>query len=166
MATLVTTAVPLFFVLQKVEDAAGKPIPEAPQNQQQDEPRDEPWDERLAEAAVADEPGRVFLTSMVACLFARSVYTDTRLAECLAAVGFDTLAGSIPEVAEHVRRLRWQARIATGFDPAALTIPKRFYDVRTWKGPVSREYLDALKQEYGRRIMELTAAGPQSSEGS
>ena len=120
---------------------------------------------------VADEPGRVFLTSMVACLFARSVYTDTRLAECLAAVGFDTLAGSIPEVAAHVRRLRWQTRIATGFDPAALTIPKRFYDVRTWKGPVNREYLDALKQEYGRRIMELAADGsgadgPQSNEGN
>jgi len=28
---------------------------------------------------IADEPGRVILTSMVACLFARSVYTDTRL---------------------------------------------------------------------------------------
>ena len=106
---------------------------------------------------IADEPGRVILTSMVACLFARSVYTDTRLAECLAAVGLDTLAGSVPEVAEHVRRLRWQTRIATGFDPDALTIPKRFYDVRTWKGPVSREYLDALKQEYGRRILRLAA---------
>jgi aldehyde:ferredoxin oxidoreductase len=79
------------------------------------------------------------------------------LAECLAAVGFDSLAGSIPEVAEHIRRLRWQTRIATGFDPEALTIPKRFYDVRTWKGPVSREYLDALKQEYGRRILRLAA---------
>ena len=108
---------------------------------------------------IADEPGRVFLTSMVACLFARSVYTDTRLAECLSAVGYETLAGSIPETAEHIRRLRWRLRLATGFNPAALDIPKRFYQVQTWKGVVNREYLDALKQEYGRRIMQLATDG-------
>ncbi|MDP3478220.1 MAG: aldehyde ferredoxin oxidoreductase C-terminal domain-containing protein [Desulfoprunum sp.] len=102
-----------------------------------------------------DEPGRTFLTSMVACLFARSVYTDSRLAECLSAVGYETLAGSIPVVAEHIRRLRWQIRISTGFNPDALTIPKRFYKVKTWKGPINKDYLDALKMEYGKRIMAL-----------
>ncbi len=108
---------------------------------------------------IADEPGRAFLTSMVACLFARSVYTDARLAECLSAVGYETLAGSIPETAEHIRRLRWRMRLATGFNPAALTIPKRFYQVKTWKGMVNKEYLDALKLEYGKRILAL--AGPE-----
>ena len=102
-----------------------------------------------------DEPGRTFLTSMVACLFARSVYTDSRLAECLSAVGYETLAGSIPVVAEHIRRLRWQIRISTGFNPDAFTIPKRFYKVKTWKGPINKDYLDALKMEYGKRIMAL-----------
>ena len=111
---------------------------------------------------IADEPGRAFLTSMVACLFARSVYTDARLAECLGAVGYETLAGSIPEIAEHIRRLRWQMRVATGFNPAALTIPKRFYQVKTWKGLVNKEYLDALKLEYGKRILAL--AGPEQAE--
>lgn len=104
---------------------------------------------------IDDEPGRTFLTSMVACLFARSVYTDSRLAECLSAVGYETLAGSIPQVAEHIRRLRWQIRISTGFNPDALEIPKRFYSIETWKGPVKKEYLDTLKEEYGRRIMDL-----------
>ena len=104
---------------------------------------------------IADEPGRAFLSSMVACLFARSVYTDSRLAECLDAVGYAALAGSVADVAEHIRRLRWRTRIATGFDPDSLTIPKRFYDVRTWKGAVDRDYLDALKREYGRRILQL-----------
>lgn len=107
---------------------------------------------------IADEPGRTFLTSMVACLFARSVYTDSRLAECLSAVGYEKLAGSIPETAEHIRRLRWRIRLATGFNPSALTIPKRFFQVKTWKGVIDREYLDALKLEYGKRILAL--AGP------
>jgi aldehyde:ferredoxin oxidoreductase len=110
---------------------------------------------RAVDFLIADESGRTLLTSMVACLFARSVYTDARLAECLAAVGYADLAGSVADVAEHVRCLRWQTRIATGFDPENLTIPKRFLEVATWKGGVDREYLHALKQEYGRRILRL-----------
>jgi aldehyde:ferredoxin oxidoreductase len=104
---------------------------------------------------MADEPGRVFLTSMVGCLFARSVYTEEELAECLAIVGFSDLAGSVPATAENIRRLRWQVRADTGFAPENFTIPKRFYQVKTWKGPINGSYLDKLKEEYGRRIMAL-----------
>ncbi len=116
--------------------------------------------EKAVDFLMDDEPGRVFLTSMVACLFARSIYTDARLAECLGAVGCETLAGSIPEVAEHIRRLRWQVRVATGFNPDALTIPQRFYKVETWKGAINKDYLDALKREYGKRIMALVGQEP------
>lgn len=104
---------------------------------------------------IADEPGRALLTSMVACLFARSVYTDETLAACLEASGYPELAATLPTVAEHIRRLRWQTRIATGFHPDNITIPKRFYSVSTWKGPVDKDYLDALKQEYGKRILAM-----------
>ncbi len=104
---------------------------------------------------INDEPARVFLTSMVACLFARSVYKEDLLAECLESVGFSTLAGQVGETAEHIRRLRWQVRAKTGFKPENFSIPKRFYNVRTWKGQVDADYLDRLKNEYGRRIVGL-----------
>lgn len=45
--------------------------------------------------------------------------------------------------------------MATGFDPHAVTIPKRFTEVVTWKGPVNQTYLDALKEAYSKRILEL-----------
>lgn len=115
--------------------------------------------DKAVDYLVADEPGRVFLTSMVACLFARSVYSDEQLAECLSAVGYGELAGTIGETAERIRTLRWQVRIATGFRPEDITIPKRFYQVRTLHGPVQADYLDRLKAEYGRRIMVLAGAG-------
>lgn len=102
-----------------------------------------------------DEPGRVFLTSMVSCLFARSVYSNEQLAECLHSVGYSQLAGSIDSASEYIRRLRWQTRAATGFSPENFSIPKRFYQVSTWKGSVDRSYLDELKTEYGRRITEM-----------
>ncbi|MGA7278098.1 MAG: aldehyde ferredoxin oxidoreductase C-terminal domain-containing protein [Desulfocapsaceae bacterium] len=115
--------------------------------------------DKAVDYLVADEPGRVFLTSMVACLFARSVYSNEQLAECLSAVGYGELAGTIGETAERIRTLRWQVRIATGFRPEEITIPKRFYQVRTLHGPVQADYLDRLKAEYGRRIMALAGAG-------
>lgn len=102
-----------------------------------------------------DEPGRVFLTSMVSCLFARSVYNDEVLAECLDASGFKSLAENIDDASQRIRKMRWQVRFATGFKPDEIEIPKRFYSVETVKGPVDAAYLDQLKQEYGRRLKEL-----------
>ncbi len=104
---------------------------------------------------MGDEPGRAYLTSMVSCLFARSIYTDEQLAECLKSIGYTKLAESIAEAGEHIRKLRWQVRADTGFSPENFSIPKRFYSVKTWKGPVDATYLDSLKEEYGRRIVEL-----------
>jgi aldehyde:ferredoxin oxidoreductase len=111
--------------------------------------------EKAVDFLIDDEPGRVLLTSMVACLFARSVYDTETLARCLSAIGLETLAASLEEAAERIRRLRWQVRIATGFTPDDIEIPKRFYSVATLHGPVDGLYLDRLKVEYGRRIMEL-----------
>lgn len=119
--------------------------------------------DKAVDFLIDDEPGRAFLTSMVGCLFARSVYTEVELAECLAIVGFPDLAGSIPATAENIRRLRWKVRAETGFKPENFSIPKRFYQIKTWKGPIDGSYLDKLKEEYGRRIMAIinTAEKPE-----
>ena len=114
--------------------------------------------QKAVDFLIDDEPGRAFLTSMVCCLFARSVYKDEQLSECLHSLGLSTLASTIPETSEHIRRLRWRVRAQTGFDPDNFSIPKRFYQVKTWKGAVDKDYLDSLKSEYGRRIQELIKA--------
>ncbi|MGB5422822.1 MAG: aldehyde ferredoxin oxidoreductase C-terminal domain-containing protein, partial [Desulfobacterales bacterium] len=115
--------------------------------------------DEAVEFLVQDEQERVFLTSMVACLFARRVYKKELLAECLHSVGYDTLAETIPEVSKGLQARRWQIRQATGYDPAAMEIPKRFSDVSTWKGPIDGETLDRLRQHYAQRIVELGRKG-------
>ena len=113
--------------------------------------------EKAVDFLMNDEPGRVLLTSMVSCLFARAVYNDVQLAACLRSVGYTSLAENIGAAGEHIRRLRWRVRAATGFAPENFSIPKRFTQVKTWKGPVDPAYMAALKEEYGRRIMSLIA---------
>lgn len=101
---------------------------------------------------IGDEPGRVLLTSMVACLFARSVYTNEVLAECLETTGFPGIASTLEKAGEEIRKLRWQTRFATGFNPDEISIPKRFYKVKTWKGQIDKGFLNNLKTEYGKKL--------------
>lgn len=101
---------------------------------------------------IADEQARVLLTSMVACLFARKVYTPELLAECLHAVGHTALAGGLDEVSRAIQGHRWRLRLATGFQPEAVRIPKRFLEVETWKGPTDAAYLAKLQAAYAKRI--------------
>jgi aldehyde:ferredoxin oxidoreductase len=114
-----------------------------------------------ADFLVKDEQGRVLLTSMVACLFAREVYKDELLADCLNTLGYTTLANNMQQVAQHIQKLRWRLRLATGFDPAAVKIPKRFTEVTNWKGPIDTKFLKDLKKEYAKRILQLGKEEPE-----
>jgi aldehyde:ferredoxin oxidoreductase len=106
---------------------------------------------------VQDEQGRVLLTSMVACLFARSVYTDELLANCLKSVGYGTLAENMTQVSKEIQRLRWRMRVGTGFRPELVSIPKRFTEITTWKGQIDSVFLNGLKDQYASAILALAA---------
>jgi aldehyde:ferredoxin oxidoreductase len=107
---------------------------------------------------VNDEQGRALLTSMVACLFARGVYTDEMLTACLKSVGYDSIADNLGPVGRNIQQLRWKMRIATGYKPEEVTIPKRFYEVTTSKGPVNASLLNDLMVGYAKAIRNLADA--------
>ncbi len=104
---------------------------------------------------IRDEQGRVLLTSMVACLFARAVYTDELLAMCLNAVGYGVIAENLASISRNIQQLRWKDRFATGFKPEEIVIPKRFYEITTIKGPLDGNFLNALTAEYARALRAL-----------
>jgi aldehyde:ferredoxin oxidoreductase len=104
---------------------------------------------------VNDEKGRVFLTSMVSCLFARGVYTDEVLGNCLKSVGYGSLADNMGKVSEDIQQLRWKLRVRSGYRPESVSIPKRFSEITTWKGQVDRQFMEALKAGYAQGILDL-----------
>jgi aldehyde:ferredoxin oxidoreductase len=79
-------------------------------------------------------------------------------------VGYQGLAGSLEEVSRGIQKLRWRMRLATGFDPQAVTIPARFSEITTSKGRLDAGYLAALKGSYARCILELGSADAASPE--
>jgi len=107
---------------------------------------------------VKDEADRALLTSMVSCLFARKVYNNEMLSDCLQAIGHSELATAIVSAGGHIQKLRWQTRLATGFAPERISIPKRFFKVATRRGEIDPIYLNTLKNHYGQAIMRLAAA--------
>ncbi len=107
---------------------------------------------------IQDEKGRVFLTSMVSCLFARGVYSDEVLANCLKSVGYTALADNMEKISGDIQRLRWKLRVRTGYRPENVSIPKRFTEITTWKGKIDEALLIQLKEEYGKSIMSLAGA--------
>ena len=118
---------------------------------------------KAVEFLVQDEKARVFLTSMVSCLFAREVYKEAVLADCLNAVGYRDLAQGMDSVARRIQKMRWESRLKTGFDPASVKIPERFKQVVTWKGPLDTNYLDALQKAYTQRIREIAKSEESGS---
>ncbi len=120
-----------------------------------DQKHDEKDVDKAVNFLINDEPGRCLLTSMVSCLFARSVYTEEVLGECLQAIGYPDVTDKLAQAGERIRSHRWRLRFATGFSPEDVVLPKRFYKVKTWKGAVDADYLDTLRREYGKRLREL-----------
>jgi aldehyde:ferredoxin oxidoreductase len=127
--------------------------------------KDKPPDVKGAvEFLVEDEQARVLLTSMVACLFARGVYGEQTLSDCLRSVGHTALADGTSALSSYVQKLRWQMRLRTGFDPRSVFIPKRFLEVETWRGKIDGAYLDALKGSYAEAILALARHESESGQ--
>ena len=102
-----------------------------------------------------DEQGRVMLTSMVSCLFARGVYKDEVVQAMLKSVGLSNLADKLGDTTKNITRMRWQARLNTGYKPHDIKIPKRFLEVENWQGKTNIEKLEGLKRKYADYIMSL-----------
>ncbi|MCL6620753.1 MAG: aldehyde ferredoxin oxidoreductase [Syntrophobacterales bacterium] len=111
--------------------------------------------EEALDYLLAEERQRVILTSLVACLFAREVYRPELVAECLAVLGYGELAARLGEVGEAIQRRRWRLKLATGYDPDRVEIPRRLLEVENWKGKVDADFMTALKAAYARVIREL-----------
>ena len=122
---------------------------------------------KIVAGFVKDEASRIVLTSMVGCLFARGVYTTERLQQALTSLGYAEVAANLDTAGQDIQRLRWRLRMRSGYAPMQATIPKRYSEVVTWKGPINTEFMETLRKTYAARLMELgrELQGAEKSDG-
>lgn len=121
------------------------------------------YDQTAAQKSVDDalaflmeeERRRVQLTSMVACLFARKLYPEDRLQEALNLLGHEEAAHNLASLSEKVQAMRWRLRFRSGYDPDQVILPKRFFELTTWKGPIDASFLHELAAAYRDAIRRI-----------
>lgn len=123
---------------------------------------DQKADSRKSEDAAAflmeEERRRVQLTCMVSCLFARNVYSEDLLQECLASVGCPRLAESVVARSSEVQAKRWQLKFRTGYNPMDISISKRFGEISTWKGEIDTVFMHEVASRYQHAVRKLVDA--------
>ena len=85
---------------------------------------------------------------------AASIRTNCWQRACKA-VGYGSLAENLGPVSRNIQQLRWKMRLATGYVPEEVIIPKRFNEITTVKGPLDSAYLSSLMVEYAKAIRVL-----------
>lgn len=123
-----------------------------------DQKRKEQDTDAAVKFLVEDEQSRMELCSMVSCLFARSVYTHEALQEALASVELREMADNLTQASAKVQQLRWKLKIATGFDPHAVKIPKRFTEVETWRGKIDETFMWDVQKNYADAIVKMASS--------
>ncbi len=143
---------PIFFVSQALGfrvshlDTAGYQL---------DQEKEIPPVEQAIKELIEEEKQRFLLTSMVACLFSRKIYSNEVLAKALESTGLSRLAGDLDSRLTTLTRERWQLKKETGFQPSQVTLPRRFYQVETIRGPIPSDYMDRLLREYAAIIEQM-----------
>lgn len=143
---------PVFFVSQAMGfrhshlDTAGY---------QFDQKSEEYTPEKALEYMEEEERQRVLLTSMVACLFARNLYTPEVLEEAWQAVGLEGQVRDLDKKAEEIRAHRWRVKFSTGYRPEDTKIPRRFTRVETMRGYPSEDFMKKLINLYARALRDL-----------
>jgi len=92
--------------------------------------------EKMVEKLVEEEKFRQIFTSLVACLFSRSVYDIDLISECLGAIGIEKEKDELNEIGERIYSMKNSWRTEAGFDPSAINLPERFSKTTTPNGTI------------------------------
>ena len=104
---------------------------------------------------ISEDRRRVALTTLVACLFGRGLYSWDRMKRCLEILGFREEADNLEVIADEIRRMRWRMKMKMGFKPEEVKLPKRFFEIETFRGKPSEEFVYKLRDMYAEHIRRL-----------
>jgi len=104
----------------------------------------------LGRRLLAEEARRQVLSSLVVCFFARGLYDQATIRECLGALGMERDEAALARLGEEILRRKHAFKVREGFDLSTVSIPERAVATPTPAGPVAAAYLRRALGEMNR----------------
>lgn len=95
--------------------------------------------EEIIDKLLEEEKFRQIFTSLVGCLFSRSVYDLDLITECLNVIGIEKDQEELKRIGERIYTIKNDWRRESGFDPSKLELPARFIETETPNGRLDQE---------------------------
>ncbi|MDM7920525.1 MAG: aldehyde ferredoxin oxidoreductase family protein [Methanosarcina sp.] len=96
-------------------------------------------DEKIVDYIIDEENRRNALNCMVACLFARNVYTYENMVLALKGIGINRTKEELENLGEDIFRKKYELKKKFGFRYEDITLPKRFFETVTTTGKLEEE---------------------------
>ncbi|MEM2322984.1 MAG: aldehyde ferredoxin oxidoreductase C-terminal domain-containing protein, partial [Candidatus Bathyarchaeia archaeon] len=108
-------------------------------------------DEELIDRIIEEEDWRNILVSLVACMFARRVYSPDVVVDALRTVGFEYNLDDLMNIGRDIYTDIYRIKSVEGFDPRKTYIPKRLFETPSASGILSEERFRKLLDMYMKR---------------
>jgi aldehyde:ferredoxin oxidoreductase len=111
--------------------------------------------EEMVDKLINEEQGRCVFNSLVACLFARGLYTEKIISDALEVVDTKRTTKELDELGALIYKERFKFKIREGFKIDDLKVPKRFFETKSMSGMLSENKLNNMAELYRNRIKEI-----------
>lgn len=108
-------------------------------------------DEKIVETIIDEEDRRSVLNCMVACLFARNVYTYENIIEALKSIEIEKTEAELKELGRDIFRKKYELKKKFGFKFEQITLPKRFFETASTTGKVEEERVRRAIEMYRQK---------------
>lgn len=108
-------------------------------------------DEKIVEYIIEEEDRRSVLNCMVACLFARNVYTYPNIIEALKSLGIEKTEEELKELGRDIFRKKYELKKKFGFKFEELTLPKRFFETTSTTGKLEEDRVKRAIELYRKK---------------
>jgi aldehyde:ferredoxin oxidoreductase len=109
----------------------------------------------LVEKIFAEEKERCMLNSLTICLFARKVYDRPTILSALHALGRDMTDQDLTGLGEKIYKTKLRIKEKLGFRQLDVKLPKRFFETKSFFGPLDEATTYRLIQKYDDKIRDF-----------
>jgi len=107
--------------------------------------------EMMVDEMIKEDNSRGVFNSLVACLFARGVYSEENIIDSLGAVGIVKSRDELQELGKRIFEEKYKFKTQEGFDFSAQRIPRRFYETVSASGMVTAETVQEMLRIYRKK---------------